>query len=215
MTFFVPWLSGLWAERKEAAFLHQGRLVVSRLPKQQAAQAADWVQDLSDFAWHSLDLIRNPVFNCGTFIQDTDKLDKVQRGALRWLVTICKQQLQGWGFLSLKQIASRAVNCILQYPTGKGWKRRKCWAYHSRPYQEGKRQKSNWNRKFLMDIRNNFFPPEGRSRVRAGYRERLCSPPLEILKTIWCDLTSDLPSSKRLDQRPPYILSSLKDSVLL
>lgn len=66
-----------------------------------------------------------------------------------------------------------------------------------------------------MDIRNNFFPPEGRSRVRAGYRERLCSPPLEILKTIWCDLTSDLRSSKRLDQRPPYILSSLKDSVLL
>lgn len=85
------WLSGLWAEHKEAAFLQQGRLVVSRLPKQQAAQAADWVQDLSDFAWHSLDLIRNPVFNYGTFIQDTDKLDKVQRGALRWLVTICKQ----------------------------------------------------------------------------------------------------------------------------
>lgn len=85
-----PWLSGQWAEHKAAASLQQERLVVSKLPKQQAAQAADWGQDLSDTAWHSSDLIRNPVFDCGTFLQDVDKLDKVQRGTLRWLVAICK-----------------------------------------------------------------------------------------------------------------------------
>lgn len=60
-----------------------------------------------------------------------------------------------------------------------------------------------------------FLPLKIAKRQNRLQREVVQSSPLEILKTIWHNLTSDPPLSKRLDQRPPYVLSSLNDSVLL
>lgn len=109
--------------------------------------------------WHLLDLIRNTVSDCGPpnrrkTLKNWRKFRAEHQDGC-WLEHLpCKQKLQGWRFFSLEQTWLHRHLIAAPIPRREGMEAMELGSFvHNRRTKD-----INWNSKFLLDARKNFFP---------------------------------------------------------